>query len=214
MIETTIYTDIYGTRFYSRELKEEKTRQRTIKDVFDSMTEEQKQVVYFMVDQALESDDKDEERLEQEAKMKKFEIGDTVQVVKADYEERQSAALSVCNHNLMANTGVIIAETDRDGDCFVRFSEQVRFVPAAWLKLVKKAEKYWTGKVVCIGNGPGSNFKTGKVYTINNGTIAAYYNGFALINGIKNVDDLNNKYTEAKFMEFKGFADEGKDKNE
>lgn len=169
MIETTIYTDIYGTRFYSRELKEEK--------------------------------------------MKKFEVGDTVQVVKADYEERQSAALSVCNHNLMANTGVIIAETDRDGDCFVQFSERgKRFVPAAWLKLVKKAEKYWTGKVVCIKADSCSAFKLGKAYAIENGEIKIGRNE-SLNYKIKSIDDLNSRYV-SQFMEFKGFADEGKDKNE
>lgn len=66
------------------EAKEEKpmaneTKEKTVKDVFDELTEEQKNVVYYMIGQALEqngdkADDKDEE--EEEVKHNLFE-GDT-----------------------------------------------------------------------------------------------------------------------------------------
>lgn len=157
------------------------------------------------------------ERLEQEAKMRKFEIGDTVQVVKANYEERPMAALSICNRDLISRIGVIETEMDRDGDCFVSFPEsfittEKYYVPVNWLKLVKKAEKYWTGKVVCIKADSCSAFKLGKAYTIENGAIKVGRNE-ALNSKIKSIDDLNSRHV-SQFMEFKGFADEGKDKNE
>lgn len=153
---------------------------------------------------------------EEEIKMVKFEVGDTVQVVKADYEERQRAALSICNHELISRIGVIETEMDRDGDCLVYFPSigtDSYYVPANWLRLVKKAEKYWTGKVVCIKTDSCSAFKPGKAYAIENGEIKVGRNE-SLNFKIKNLDDLNSRCYVSKFMEFKGFADEGKDKNE
>lgn len=44
-----------------KEVPAENQDERTVKDVFDSMTEEQKQVVYYMIGQALEGNDDDEE---------------------------------------------------------------------------------------------------------------------------------------------------------
>ena len=153
---------------------------------------------------------------EEEIKMAKFEIGDTVQVVKADYEERPNAAVSICKCKLISLIGVIETETDRDGDCLVYFpiigSMDRYYVPANWLKLVKKAEKYWTGKVVCIKADSCSAFKLGKAYAIENGEIKIGRNE-SLNYKIKTLDDLNSRYV-SKFVEFKGFADEGKDKNE
>ena len=74
-------------------------KERTVKDVFDEMTEEQKNVVYFMIGQALEdagvdaggNNDEDEEEDEEEEEDMKHNVFDT------DYETGET----VLSHDAM-----------------------------------------------------------------------------------------------------------------
>lgn len=58
--------------------------EKTVKDVFDAMTEEQKNAVYFMIGEALKHDDKDEDEKESEDKTEEPEDDETEEIKHAD----------------------------------------------------------------------------------------------------------------------------------
>lgn len=154
--------------------------------------------------------------------MAKFEIGDIVKVVKLD-----------CKWNNWVNdlakyigkTGKI-KRYDICGEITygVQFEDDWWHFPEDWLELVEKAEKYWTGKVVCIDTESEDYFVKGKVYKVKNGRIFGE-------NHVEIQKVCTGPITElrlgdifwcsslpsvfsTKFVEFKGFAcdKEGNDK--
>lgn len=99
------------------------TKEKTVQDVFDELTEEQKKVVYFMIGQALEDakggdDDKDEDEGEKEMKHNVFDNeaaygpvlshADQVEILTAakKYGSLQQAIEAFCEENELQHDGL------------------------------------------------------------------------------------------------------------
>ena len=79
----------------------------------------------------------------------------------------------------------------------------------AFERLIEKL-KHWTGKVVCIDYSGCGNLTVGKVYDVVNGRLIDDYNNpnYPYISGIDSIKDLNARCERAKFIEYKGGAEE------
>lgn len=151
----------------------------------------------------------------EEKKMSKFEVGDTVKVVKLDYNW-WSWVPQLAQY--IGKTGKIKRPlNDCDEAIYtVDFNNDSWCFPKDWLELVEKSSKYWTGKVVCIQSEPYYKFEVGKVYEVKDGR----FMGPSCTNQnvieeqcccVTGVDNLNERYgygDPIKFVEFKGFADQ------
>ena len=131
--EETLSHDDTGTKpNETNEGKDDKpmaeNKEKTVKDVFDSMTEEQKNVVYFMIGQALEGkggkagDDDDEEDtevkhnvFEGDAQRNDYLTADDYKAIFADAKRSGSLKEAVMAHMGMDDGDVLIHETDDQG---------------------------------------------------------------------------------------------------
>ena len=156
----------------------------------------------------------------------KFEVGDKVIIAKMDIHWPDYCGSL---NKFIGKTAVVedigkesirlrIIDTDVIG---YMCSDTWYFNPD-WLELVEKANKYYTGKVICTkfqedyrSKYYDVKFTPGKVYTICNGTLLDDIVSPAPYRmGIKNMDDVNaENYVDVEFIEFKGYVEEGKDKN-
>lgn len=115
-----------------KEPKEEKemAKEKTVKDVFDEFTDEQKKVVYFMIGQALEDakggsndEDEDDEDYEDEAQHSAFYEGDyDMKYNVFDGDEREANTLS------HADMSLIISDAKRFGslkESFLQHQEEM-----------------------------------------------------------------------------------------
>ena len=153
----------------------------------------------------------------------RFEIGDTVRVMRADWN-RMGEAILIETKQLMGEAGIVadaIYSPNEDDDYIkvnfnrpgikaCRDENKWFWFSAKSLDLVEKYKpKYWTGKVVCTEYvdpiGLNLNFLTvGQVYNVKNGTLIDN-KASAWLNNIEDINDLNHRSHNAKFIEFKGF---------
>lgn len=144
-----------------------------------------------------------------------FEIGDKVRVVKLDWNWSEWAPeLS----NYIGKTGVIVVNCrDHVG---IEFDDETGrwYFCKNWLELVEKAEKYWTGKVVCVDTESEEYFVVGKAYMVKDGKIfgenhceiqTCYTEPITKLNlgDISWCPLLPNVFS-TKFIEYKGMAGE------
>lgn len=152
----------------------------------------------------------------------KFEVGDKVIIAKMDihwplYSELLNKFIGkIAKVESMHKEGIQLAIVDASG-CI----DSLYFNPD-WLELVEKSNKHYTEKVICTkfqedyrSKYYRVKFTPGKVYAINDGTLFDdIVSPFPYRCEIKNMDDLNTKnYVDVEFIEFKGYVEEGKDKN-
>ena len=105
-------------------------KEKTVKDVFDTLTEEQKEVVYFMIGKALEEkggnkaddDDKDEEEpemahnvFEGDTKTNNYLTADDYKAIFADAKRLGSLKEAVMAHMGMEDGDVLVHESDEQG---------------------------------------------------------------------------------------------------
>ena len=101
-------------------------KEKTVKDVFDSMTEEQKNVVYFMIGKALEDkggqDDDDEEDaevkhnvFEGDAQRNDYLTADDYKAIFADAKRGGSLKEAVMAHMGMEDGDVLVHDSDEQG---------------------------------------------------------------------------------------------------
>ena len=105
-------------------------KEKTVKDVFDTLTEEQKEVVYFMIGKALEEkggnkaddDDKDEEEpemahnvFEGDSKTNNYLTADDYKAIFADAKRTGSLKEAVMAHMGMEDGDVLVHESDEQG---------------------------------------------------------------------------------------------------
>ena len=104
------------------------SNEKTVKDVFDSMTEEQKNVVYFMIGQALEdkggekkeAEDKEDENVkhnafEGDAQRNDYLTADDYKAIFADAKRNGSLKDAVMSHLGMEDGDTLIHATDEQG---------------------------------------------------------------------------------------------------
>ena len=129
--DTLSHEDTGAKPAETNEGKDEKpmaeTKEKTVKDVFDSMTEEQKNVVYFMIGQALEgkggeAGDKDEEDtevkhnvFEGDAQRNDYLTADDYKAIFADAKRSGSLKEAVMAHMGMEDGDVLVHATDEQG---------------------------------------------------------------------------------------------------
>lgn len=131
--EETLSHEDTGTKpNETNEGKDEKpmaeNKEKTVKDVFDSMTEEQKNVVYFMIGQALEGkggkagdDDNEEDTevkhnvFEGDAQRNDYLTADDYKAIFADAKRGGSLKEAVMAHMGMEDGDVLVHDTDEQG---------------------------------------------------------------------------------------------------
>lgn len=129
--ETLSHEDAGKTPNETEKGKDEKpmaeNQEKTVKDVFDSMTEEQKNVVYFMIGQALEgkggeAGDKDEEEtevkhnvFEGDAQRNDYLTADDYKAIFADAKRGGSLKEAVMAHMGMEDGDVLVHDSDEQG---------------------------------------------------------------------------------------------------
>jgi hypothetical protein len=154
-----------------------------------------------------------------------FKKGDKVKFVKIDAE---SELFNEYKMKYFNKIGTIVNDKPwpgRQNVVTVNFEDKNAFVKncmldARWLK-----REFWTGKIVCTYSDNNYYFEKGKIYTVRDGILIDNI-GYRMYRmsgmGFESERYLNcPKHIYAAFdraqydfIEFKGFADEGKDKNE
>lgn len=152
--------------------------------------------------------------------MSKFEVGDKVKVICLD--KRHHLYVHPMREWL-GKQGELLSIDINSNDAVVKLGNGLcLWMPMNWLKLVEKKKKYWTGKVICVDNGVDGFsgpklFTTGKVYEVKEGLLFDNTNtplsSRRYETSNKLIDDMA-KCGARKFIEFKGFADTGKDNHE
>lgn len=156
--------------------------------------------------------------------MEKFNVGDKVQVVRMDISD-VGYDRNCCFQNIyLGKTGTVesIQATDSKDEFIlgVNFDDVFIFntystVNSKWVELMKRP---YNGKVICIQAKDNSFFKLGKIYKVVEGRLHDESKDpwHVPVYSIEDINHLVNSPVDVgiKFIEFKGYADTGKDKNE
>ena len=130
--ETLVHEDASAKQNEQTERKDEKpmaeeNNEKTVKDVFDSMTEEQKNVVYFMIGKALEDkgdnagdDDKEDTEVkhnvfEGDTQRNDYLTADDYKAIFADAKRSGSLKEAVMAHMGMEDGDVLVHDSDENG---------------------------------------------------------------------------------------------------
>lgn len=156
--------------------------------------------------------------------MKKFNVGDKVQVVRMDISDVGYDRNCCFQNNYLGKTGTVesIQATDSKDEFILGVSFDDTFilnehfaVNSKWVELMKRP---YNGKVICVEANDNSLFKLGKIYKVVEGRLYDESKDpwSVRVYSIEDINHLVNSPVDAgvKFIEFKGYADTGKDKNE
>jgi hypothetical protein len=152
--------------------------------------------------------------------MSKFEVGDKVKIICLDKKNHLYVHLM---NEWLGKQGELLGIDINSSEAIVKIDDGFGlWMPMSWLKLVKKKKKYWTGKVICVDNGVDSFsdpklFTTGKVYEVKEGLLFDDTNTPLSSRRYETLNKLINDMAQRgarKFIEFKGFADTGKEEKQ
>ena len=136
--------------------------------------------------------------------MEKFEIGDTVKLVRLDIKDR----LYVSSMNKFLGETMTVTRCEQCRDHLdIQLKESTLWFNPEWFELVEKKKKGWTGQVVCTSSTCSfmEYFTPGKVYDVKNGLLIDETGTPYKSIRFNSVNDIIDYFITYRFIEFKGF---------
>lgn len=138
-------------------------------------------------------------------------VGDYIRLIEPDYSFDKVGDIlkvdKVCNHEMVTIYEKNHPNQPKSNSYFPWSYFRAQYEVVEKVTNVTKVEetpKYYNGKVVCVNSGYGKDYLTvGKIYTFVDGVGKADNGADITSRVVKDVNDLNFRFSKAKFIEIK-----------